>query len=49
MVLWHVDKVLMFSVWDLYISGTEYNCKFKFSMQTHLTHTNTIFEYCNAI
>ena len=39
----------MFSVWDLYISGTEHNWKFKFSMQTHLTHISTICEYCNAL
>ena len=27
-------------------SCTEHNRKLKFSLQTHLTHINTIFEYC---
>ena len=30
------------------ISGTEHNWKLNFSMQTHLTLINTIFEYCHA-
>ena len=30
------------------ISGTEYNRNLKLSMQTHQTHTNTVFEYCHA-
>ena len=33
---------------DVYISVTEHNMKLKFSMQTHLTHINTILEYCHA-
>ena len=46
----HVEQVLICSVGDIYISGTKHNrkLKWKFSMQTHLTHINTIFEYCHA-
>ena len=33
---------------NLYISGTEHKRTLKFSRQTHLTHANTIFEYCHA-
>ena len=29
-------------------TGIERNRKLKFSMQTHLTHTNTIFKYFHA-
>ena len=35
----------MFCVGGVYISGTEHNWKLKFSMQTHLTHINNIFDY----
>ena len=35
-------------VGDVYISGTEQNRKLNLSMQTHLTHINTILEYCHA-
>ena len=31
-----------------YISCKEHKRKLKFSMQTHLTYINTIFEYCHA-
>ena len=33
-------------MWEDVISGTEHR-KLKFSMQTHLTHMNTILEYCH--
>ena len=33
---------------DVSISGTEHNWKLKFSMQTNLTHINTIFKYCHS-
>ena len=33
---------------DVSISGREHNWKLKFSLQTHLTHINTIFKYCHA-
>ena len=29
-------------------SQVKHTWKLKFSMQTHLTHINTIFEYCHA-
>ena len=34
--------------WDEYITCTEHNWKLKFSMQSHLTDTNALFEYCHA-
>ena len=34
--------------WGIYISGTEHNWKLKFSMETHLTSINAIFEYCHG-
>ena len=37
----------MFSA-GVYISGTEQKLKLKFSMQTYLTHLNSIFEYYHA-
>ena len=49
MVLGGVEQVLMFrrrrGGEDVYISGRENNKKLKFSMYTHLTQTNTTFEY----
>ena len=46
MLEWFCDMLseFLFSG-GVYISGTEYNSKLKFSMQTHL---NTIFKYCHA-
>ena len=41
----YVYKHLMLGGGCIYISGTEYNWKLKFSMQTH--RTCTIFEYCH--
>ena len=41
----------MFSGGCTSIFDTEHNWKFKFSMQTYLTHKNTIryvFEYCHS-
>ena len=32
-----------------YISDKEHNFKLKFSIQTHVTHMNAIFEYCHAL
>ena len=39
---------VLFLVGDAYFSGTERNRKLKFSIHTHLTHINTIFEYYHA-
>ena len=49
MVLLCLQQVLC-SVGDVNISGTEHRRKLKFSMQTYLTHINTIglFECCHA-
>ena len=33
---------------DIYISDIEHNRKIKLSVYTHLTHINTISEYCHA-
>ena len=38
----------LYSVGDVYISGTEHKMKLKFSMQAHLTHINTILKDCYA-
>ena len=48
---WFCEKKSKFlcSVGAVYIPGTEHNTKLKFSMQTHLTHINTLLEYCNAL
>ena len=32
----------------IYFSDIEHNAKLNFSLETHLTHINTIFEYCHA-
>ena len=42
------SSLLLSSIKHVIISGTEHNRKLKFSMQTLLTHVNTITEYCHA-
>ena len=50
MVLRRVEQVLNMFSWGegVNISCTEHNWKLKFSMQNHLTHISTIFEYWYA-
>ena len=44
-----LEQVPMFSGGCIYISQIQSIMEYlKFSMQTHLTHINTIFEYCHA-
>ena len=47
MVCYVLSKFLC-SVEDVHNSGTEHDWKLKFSMHTHLTHINSIFECFHA-
>ena len=38
----------LYSVGDVYISGTEQNMTLKFSILTYLTHIDTLLEYYHA-
>ena len=46
MLEWFLCRVNQFPIFSW--GYTEHNRKLKFIMYSHLTHINTIFEYCHA-